>query len=269
VVVLGAVAAFEAVLPLPAAATHLEENLRAAERLFDITDAKKPTLQPQKASKATPRLDTFDIVFDNVTFAYNRFEPAVLQDFELHVPQGSKMAITGPSGAGKTTIASLLMRFWAPQIGRVLLGGYDLQQFSQQELARHITFVPQHPYLFSGTIRDNLLLAKPNANEHELERACKKAQIHHLIATLSDGYDTWIGEHGLRLSGGERQRLALAQAFLRDTPIYVFDEPTAHVDGKMGKRIIEMIWELGRNKTVLLISHSVMDISSAQYTVEL
>ena len=256
VLVLGTMAAFEAVLPLPTAAHHLDENLRAAERLFDITDAKMPMSQPLRI---TPQLDTFDITFENVTFAYNKSEAAVLQNFDLHIPQNSKMAIIGPSGAGKTTLAHLLMRFWAPQSGSIQLGKYDLQRFSQQDVACLITYVPQNPYLFSGTIRDNLMLAKPDATDLELKQACQKAQIYDFIEKLPDGYDTWIGEHGLRLSGGERQRLALAGAFLRDTPIYIFDEPTAHVDGEMGKQLLRVILEKKVNQSVIIVSHEMCD----------
>ncbi len=251
VLALGTMAAFEAVMPLPQAAIHLDENLAAAARLFDVMDAENPITTP--AREEVP--ESFDISFENVNFAYEPNEPPVLKNFNFDITYGSSVAIVGPSGVGKTTIANLLVRFWEPQGGKITLGGQPLEHVSQQTLTDLICVIPQNPYLFGGTIRENLLLAKPEASDEELVAVCHKTQLDDFIKNLPDGFDTWIGEHGLRLSGGERQRLAIARGLLKDAPIYIFDEPTANVDGETAKRLLDAILQLKKAKTVILISH--------------
>ncbi len=251
VLALGTMAAFEAVMPLPQAANHLEENLAAAERLFEMTDMDHPISTP--ISEIHP--ESFDIMFRNVSFRYAADEPFVLENFSLEIPQGRTVAIVGPSGIGKTTIANVLMRFWQPQSGEIRIGGQSIQKYSQQQLTDIISYVPQNLYLFGGAIRENLLLAKPNATNNEIEDVCEKTHILKFINSLPDGFDTWIGEHGLRLSGGERQRLALARGLLKDVPVYIFDEPTANVDGETTLEIMKTIFNSFGEKTILIISH--------------
>lgn len=257
VLALGAMAAFEAVLPLPHAAIHMQENLAAAERLFDMTDLQE-AMSPSIQSYVP---DYFDISFKNVTFTYESDEPPVLNDFNLNIPHGHKFAIVGASGVGKTTIAKVLMRFGEPHAGEILIGGLSQKNMSPQNLAELISYVPQNPYLFGGTIRDNLLLANPTASEHELEAACRHAHIYDFVQKVPDGFDTWIGEHGLRLSGGERQRLALARGLLKESPIYIFDEPTANVDGETGRRILKSLMQKHNQKTIIIISHDTESIN--------
>lgn len=252
VLALGSMAAFEAVFPLPAAALHLEESLTAAGRLFEMTDAAHPSKEPARV----PTITCFDISFKNVHFAYAPNESPVLQDLNLDIPTGNKIAILGPSGSGKTTIVNLLMRFWTPQSGVITLGGISLENIPQHILTDLISYVPQNPYLFSGTIRENLLSAKPGADESELVAACKQAHIHDFILSLPEDYATWIGEHGLRLSGGERQRLALARGVLKNAPIYIFDEPIAHLDAKTAKDVLASIVKMADKRTIVIISHT-------------
>ena len=253
VLVLGTMAAFEAVMPLPQAAVHLEENLAAAERLFEMTDMEHSIFSPIETSFP----ESFDISFRNVTFSYEADEEFVLENFNLDVPFGSKMAIVGPSGIGKTTIAKLLMRFWHAQSGEILIGGKFIQEFTQQQLAEIISYVPQNPYLFGGTIRENMLLAKPDATDEQLEFVCEKSHMMNFVKSLPEKFDTWIGEHGLRLSGGERQRLAIAQGLLKDASIFIFDEPTAHVDATTSFEIVSNVFQILSVKTILIISHDI------------
>ncbi|MBN1561526.1 thiol reductant ABC exporter subunit CydC [candidate division KSB1 bacterium] len=254
---LGTMAAFEVMAPLPLAVVHLEESLAAAQRLFDIT-----TEQVVVEPTAGPAVSSFDIAFRQVNFTYEPDEAKVLRNFDLDIPFGSKIVIHGPSGIGKTTIASLLMRFWAPQSGEIAIGGVPLEHFPRQVLSEMISYVPQNPYLFSATIRENLLLARPDATEDDLAAACQKAQIDDFVRALPDGFDTWIGEHGLRLSGGERQRLAMARGLLKEAPIYIFDEPVANVDEGRAEKMMQFL--MGLEKTVILIMHDAAHATTAQ-----
>ncbi len=250
VLALGTMAAFEAVMPLPATCLYLEESIGAAERLFDITDA-EPAVTPP--SKPAAPLSSFDIRFDNVSFAYEPHLP-VLENFSLNIPQGEHLLITGLSGVGKTTLAHLLLRFWDVNSGNITIGGHDVRNFSQQELAEIISYVPQQPFVFNGTIRENLLLTRPGATENELNQICDVVQLFDFISQLPDGLDTWIGEFGLRLSGGERQRLAIARALLKRSNILILDEPTAHIDAENARKLIHEIFQ-NTNCSVMVITH--------------
>lgn len=251
VLALGTLAAFEAVMPLPDAALHLQENLRAAERLFETADTADGASLPLRPG---PMPKSFLIEFRNTDFSYEKEKP-ILSRFNLTIPQGERLLIVGPSGVGKTTLASLMRRFLDVQRGDIFLGGVEIRMFSQARLADIIGYVPQNAHVFSGTIRDNLLLGDEQASEARMLEACRRAHIDDFFRLLPDGFDTWVGEQGVRMSGGERQRLALARAFLKDTPVLILDEPCSSLDADNAQNIFQAINSLPASKTIIVMSH--------------
>lgn len=258
--VLAAMASFEAVLPLPAAFQQMGSSLEAAKRLFEIVDR-----QPALPSTATPspRADDYTITMQHVHFRYQDGERKVLSDITFTVPQGHCLAIVGPSGAGKSTLVHLLLRFWDCQRGRVMLGGHDLRCYQPDDLYTMVSVVEQETYLFNTTIRENLLLARPGATDEELVTAAQWAQLHEFVQSLPDGYETRIGEQGLRLSGGERQRIALARAFLKDAPILILDEPTVHLDAITERAVLRSLRVPHRNQTIVMVTHRFAELDMA------
>jgi len=186
-----------------------------------------------------------------------------LQNISFTVPEGKSIAIVGPSGAGKSTIVNLLLRFWDYSSGEISLGGESLKSLNQDEVRKRCALVSQNSYFFNTSIRENLRLARPRMSNDEMESAARAAQIHDFIASLSKGYDTFIGEQGLRLSGGERQRLAIAQALLKNAPILILDEPTANLDPLTEKHVLGTLFEIMHNKTSLLITHRLVGLENA------
>jgi ATP-binding cassette subfamily C protein CydC len=249
---LTAVAALEAVAPLPPAIEHLERGLRAAARLFELTDARPAVLEPEESGlPPTPGI----IELNDVRFAYDPEEPPVLEGLSLRVGAGERVAIVAPSGAGKTTLLNLLLRFWEAQAGSLRIGGRDLRQCRGDDVRALFAVVAQETHLFGGTVRANLMLARPEASEEQLVAACRRAQLHEVLERLPQGYDTWIGENGLLLSGGERQRLAIARAILKASPILLLDEPTAHLDPKTEAAVWAALRELMQGRTVIAVGH--------------
>ncbi|MFH1570597.1 MAG: ABC transporter ATP-binding protein, partial [Gemmatimonadota bacterium] len=181
--------------------------------------------------------------------------PAALSRVSLEVPAGGRVAVVGPSGAGKSTLVHLLLRFWECQSGRLEVGGTDLRQIPLEQLRACFGVVPQRTHLFAGTVRQNLLLARPDAPPEALEAACRAARLHEVVQALPQGYDTWLGDRGFLLSGGERQRLAVARALLRRAPVLLLDEATAHLDGRTEAELLEDVLGLAGAYTLLVISH--------------
>ncbi len=193
--------------------------------------------------------------FDHVHFSYNLDEDEVLTDISFQVQRGTCIAIVGPSGSGKSTLASLALRFWNPSQGTIRLDGQDMRSVAEDELHDMISAVPQETYLFNNTIRANLLLAKPNASMEELENALERAQLTDFVQQLPHGLETYVGEHGLRLSGGERQRLAIARALLKDAPLLILDEVTAHLDPHTEHALLQTLHSLKHERTTVMITH--------------
>lgn len=214
-----------------------------------------------------PILGPPSIVLEDVAFTYGPDAPQALDGLTLDIGAGETVALVGRSGAGKTTVVSLLLRFFDPQGGRILIGDRDVQAWDPRELRRLIAVVAQDTYLFHGTVADNLRLARPDASAAELETAARDAEAHTFIERLPDGYDTLIGERGLRLSGGERQRLAIARALLKDAPILVLDEATSSVDAASEAAIQQALDRLRHGRTVLIIAHRLSTVRQADRIV--
>lgn len=206
-------------------------------------------------------LPHFTIEFDNVSFAYDREQ--ILKQVSFTVPERTMTALIGRSGSGKTTIASLIARFWDVQAGAVKIGGVDIREMTCDSLLRNISMVFQHVYLFNDTILNNIRFGRPDASREEVEAACKKACCHDFILELDQGYDTIVGEGGSSLSGGEKQRLSIARAILKDAPIILLDEATASVDPENEQHIQQAISELVKDKTLVVIAHRLATIKDA------
>jgi len=232
----------------------------AAQRIFALLDV------PTEASKSTgtvvlPKAQGH-LRFEEVSFGYRDDQP-VLNDFSLEIQPGEAVALMGPSGAGKTTIVNLLLRFYAPTQGSILLDGHPLDSLDGHSLRKQIAVVNQDTFLFSTTVGENILYGKPEANHDEVEQAAQAANIHDFIATLPQGYDTDVGQRGVALSGGQRQRIALARAFLKDAPILILDEATTSVDSEAEALIQDALANLMGGRTTLIIAHRLSTLHHA------
>jgi ATP-binding cassette, subfamily C, bacterial CydC len=247
-----AFAAYEAVQPLGDAFREVELSRAAAARTFEIVDAPAPVPEPDEplAPPAHPGLE-----LRHVRFRYDERSPDVLDDVSLALGPGDHLGLTGPSGAGKTTIVGLLLRFWDALSGEVLLDGVDVRRFRSDDVRALIGVVPQQVYLFNGSLRDNLLVADGDADDERIIDACARAGLQAFLRSLPRGLDTLVGDDGLKLSGGERQRVAIARAVLKDAPILILDEATANLDAATEAEVVEQLDVFARNKTLLVISH--------------
>jgi ATP-binding cassette subfamily C protein CydC len=249
--VFAALAAFEIVWTLPTAFQFLSRTQEAARRLTAIVDQKPPVHFAE--TSAAPAHS--GVRFEKVSFGYEQDAPPVLEAFDLRVEPGERVAIMGSTGAGKSTLIHLLVRFWDPQKGRILLGDQDIRGLSEAALRRGMAVVSQQSHLFNATLRDNLLLACPEADDQRLWSALAKARLADFAADLPNGLDTWIGESGQRLSGGEARRLAVARSVLQDAPLWLLDEPTEGLDATNERLLMETLITLTAQRTLLLITH--------------
>lgn len=208
------------------------------------------------------------ITFENVTFGYLQDKP-VLKHFDLDIAPGEKVAFVGATGAGKTTLASLLLRFYEPTQGRVLLDGVDIRKYKQSYLRNHVGLVQQDVFLFSDSVNFNIAYGKIKASEQEIEQAAKLAAADDFISALPEGYETKVGERGVKLSGGQKQRIAIARAFLKNPPVMVFDEATSALDTKTEKQIQKFLDKLAESRTTLIIAHRLSTIINADRIVVL
>ncbi|RJS85582.1 ABC transporter ATP-binding protein [Candidatus Bathyarchaeota archaeon] len=229
-----------------------QQSLAASRRVFEILEEK---------TEETPEEETIDmppikghIVFENVSFTYKDGKE-VLRGVNLEVKPGETLALVGPSGAGKSTIVNLLMRFYKPTEGRILIDGIDISKVNPQTLRKQMGIVPQEPFLFALSIRDNIAVGKPDASLEEIIRAAKIAKAHDFITSLSKGYETVIGERGCTLSGGQRQRIAIARAIIRDPRILIFDEATSALDSESEAQIQNALREITKGRTTIIVAH--------------
>jgi len=250
-------ASFEALLPLPTAYQYLGQTKKAAERLLEIVNAPPAVIFPDVSS--TPG-EHHHIHFNNVGFRYRDSDPWVLEEFDLRIEQGRHMAIIGETGAGKSTLFNLLVRFWNPVKGRIQIGGQDLKTYAESDLRQTIGVVAQQTHLFHTTLRENLLMARPAADETALNAALKKAQLLDWVKALPQGLDSFIGEAGKGLSGGQARRLSLARIFLQNAPIWVLDEPTEGLDRVTEQKLMQTLFHASQARTLLVITHRTTDL---------
>jgi ATP-binding cassette subfamily B protein len=246
------------------------ELMRAAgatERLVELLNT-DDTVQDPAAPKALPRPVRGEIGFRDVTFRYPaRPEVSALQGVTLEVLPGETVALVGPSGAGKTTILQLLMRFYDPQGGAVTLDGMDLRQMARADFRRAIALVPQDPVIFAASARENIRFGRPEATDAEVEAAARAAAAHDFLSALPQGYDTFLGERGVMLSGGQRQRVAIARAILRDAPVLLLDEATSALDAESERAVQAAVETLSQGRTTLVVAHRLATVKRADRIV--
>ena len=239
-----------------------QEAVGAARRVFELLAMTPAVAEPARPA-ALARPVRGAVRFDDVTFRYGDDLPDALHGVSFAVAPGEVLAIVGPSGAGKTTIASLLPRFWDVTAGRVTLDGHDVRALAFADLRGSIGVVPQEPALFSGSVRDNIRYARPDASDPEVEAAAMAAHAAEFIRRLPDGWDTRVGERGVKLSGGQRQRLAIARVFLKDPAVVVLDEATSSLDTESERLVEEAMEELLRGRTTIIIAHRLSTVRRA------
>jgi ATP-binding cassette subfamily C protein CydC len=253
-VALLALAAFEAVVPLPAAWHALPAMRAAAGRVVELLDAEPPVAEAAGPAPE-PRAGAPLLELRQLSFRYPGAPRPALEDVSLRLERGRRVAIVGGSGAGKSTLAQLLLRFWDAPRGSMLLEGRDLADWPAAQARARVAYAAQRAQVFTGTLRENLLLARPGASGDELAAVLRALRLEGLVERLAGGLDGWIGEQGLQLSGGERQRLALARALLRPAPLLVLDEPSAHLDALTERDVLAAILAAGAGRATLLVTH--------------
>jgi ATP-binding cassette subfamily C protein CydC len=246
------VAAFEAVGGLPRAGVLAGHAAAAAHRVLEMADAPVPVPDPGQP-EALPK--GFTLRFEGVHFRWQPDRPPVFDGLTLEVPQGARVALLGPSGAGKSTLAALALKVAAPQQGKVLLGGIDLASLTATDVRLRFAWLSQATHLFDDTIRANLKLARPDADDAAVWAALDAAHIGEMVRALPDGLDTWVGEGGARFSGGQGRRLALARALLSPAPVLILDEPCAGLDAETERAFLSTLNEVAEGRSVVLITH--------------
>jgi len=251
-VVFCVIAAFELVTPLPQAMQMLAKTQKAARRIRQVTQMPPTIIQPTQVLVLPGR---YDLQLNEVSFCYSDQQGRVLNNISLTIPQGAKVAIVGPSGSGKTTLLQLIMRYYDPEQGSVLLAGQNIRQFDADELMSRFGVLSQRSQLFAATIKENLLLAKPDATATELNAAVKAAGLENFIGYLPEGLETWVGESGVKVSGGEARRIALARLYLKNAPVLILDEPTEGLDSDTERDVFTALADFARDKTVVMVTH--------------
>jgi ATP-binding cassette subfamily B protein len=240
--------------------SQLKHAIADMQLMFDVLD-RTPEIQDRPDAMALD-VGSGEVRFDRVSFAYDLERP-ILHDISFTIPAGHKLAVVGPSGAGKSTIARLLFRFYDVDSGRILINGQDIRAVTQQSLRSAIGIVPQDTVLFNDTLKYNIGYARPGSTQEQIEQAARSANIHDFISSLPNGYDTVVGERGLKLSGGEKQRVAIARAILKNPRILVFDEATSSLDSHSEQVILESLRAAAKNHTTLVIAHRLSTVIDA------
>ncbi len=246
---------------------QFSRGITGIERFADIMDEEPDITDSPDAVDITDVKG--DIQFKDVSFSYVKGEKVILNHLSLHIPSGSNVALVGPSGGGKTTLCNLIPRFYEAESGEILLDGKNIRDITLHSLRSNIGVVAQDVYLFSGTIRDNLIYGKPDATEEEIIEATKKAGAYDFISALPDGFDTYIGERGVKLSGGQKQRISIARVFLKNPPVLLLDEATSALDNESEKLVQESLERLAQGRTTLTIAHRLTTIRNADEIIVL
>lgn len=240
---------------------QFQRGMTGFERFTEIMDVRPEDIDNPNA-RDIEKVEG-DIRFENVSFAYSENLDDVLHNVNIHIPKGQNVAIVGPSGGGKTTICNLIPRFYEIDEGRITVDGIDVNEFTLSSLRENIGVVQQDVYLFSGSIRENIAYGKQDATDEEIIAAAKKAGAHEFITELENGYDTYVGERGVKLSGGQKQRVSIARVFLKNPPILILDEATSALDNESEKLIQKSLEELSKGRTTLTIAHRLTTIKNA------
>ncbi len=242
---------------------ELQRASGATERMVELIGAADAIRDPE-TPVPVPRPVRGEVTFEHVTFRYPaRPELPALEDLSLHIRPGETVALVGPSGAGKTTIFQLLMRFFDPDQGRVTLDGIDLREMERAAFRGRIALVPQEPVIFAASARENIRFGRPGASDAEIEAAARAAAAHEFLARLPQGYDTYLGERGVMLSGGQKQRIAIARAILRDAPVLLLDEATSALDAESERAVQHAVERLAEGRTTLIIAHRLATVKKA------
>jgi ATP-binding cassette, subfamily C, bacterial CydC len=258
--------AFELVMPLPQAWQMLGGTQQAARRIREMAEMPRLLPEPEHAQSLP---EGNDLGLEHVSFRYFTQQRWVLQDINLQLPQGSRIAIIGDSGVGKTTLLQLLTRALDPTQGRILFSEIDYRQLRTDTLLSRFAVLSQRSQLLASSIRENILLAKPDASEHQLAEAIKAAGLQNFVRCLPDGLQTWVGEHGLQVSGGEARRIALARVYLKDAPILLLDEPTEGLDVETERDVLAALQDFTVNKTLVMVTHRSVGLSLVEQVFKL
>jgi ATP-binding cassette, subfamily B, multidrug efflux pump len=248
--------------------TNLIQRGRASlDRLGRIFDTPATIIEAVRPVNPPPSHNI--IQFKTVSFAYGPDAPNILADIDIEVPEGGMLGIVGPPGGGKTTLLRLLPRLYDVSAGEILLGGADLRQWPLADLRRRLAFAPQEPFLFAGTIRDNVTLGDASISEAALAKVARRAALVRMLAHMPDGWNTVVGERGVILSGGQKQRIGLARAFLQDAPVLLLDDPISQVDGETADEISAGLKAITGSKTLLVVSHRLSAVQFADHVITL
>jgi ATP-binding cassette subfamily B protein len=246
---------------------ELQRAAGATERLTELLSAEDSLTDPARPLPL-PRPVRGQIDFDGVTFHYpSRPDRSALENVTLNIAPGETVALVGPSGAGKTTVIQLILRFWDPDAGTVRLDGIDLRDMARADFRQAIALVPQDPVIFAASARDNIRFGRPDASDAEVEAAARAAHADEFLTLLPEGYDSYVGERGVMLSGGQKQRIAIARAILRDAPILLLDEATSALDAESERLVQEAVDELARTRTTIIVAHRLATVKKADRIV--
>jgi ATP-binding cassette subfamily B protein len=244
---------------------EIRQSLTDMENMFSLLEVKPTT---QSVNEEIPKSETAEIKFDQVSFDYD-VRRTIIKNISFTVPNGKKVAIVGPTGAGKSTISRLLFKFYDPKSGSIYVNNMNINRVSQDSLRNIIGVVPQDTVLFNDTIHYNIAYGNTTASEEQVIIAAKNADIHDFISSLPDGYQTIVGERGLKLSGGEKQRVAIARTILKNPKIFFFDEATSALDTSTEKEIQKNLEKVSKNKTTLIIAHRLSTAANADQIIVL